>query len=195
MKYRKILAGLLLAVTFFSLVLALFLHDFGANARQIGSDEARESATGTWGVDIVGFNYTDRHIDSFTVNGTGGGNVFLSSQTSGGGKSACCATVSSAMSDEYRIRVRWQIDGCTYITRSPVTGEVSKDIFPYFKEADVPLTFPINTKPQHLEIHFYPDGTVGAQVTESLSLPRILLDDRRSDMSNFPRCPNDEKPE
>jgi hypothetical protein len=195
MKYCKKLPRLLFVVTFCSLVIALFFHDFGANARQVGSDKARESGTKTWAVDIVGFNYTDRSIDSFTVDGTGGGNVFLSSQTSGGGKSVCCVMVSSAMSAVYRIRVRWQVDGCTYLTRSTISGEVFKNIFPYYKQADVPLTFPINTKPQHLEVHFYPDGTVDAQLTESLSLPRVLLDGRRSDMSNFPRCRNDEKPE
>jgi hypothetical protein len=42
------------------------------------------------GLAIEGYNYTNRFIDSFTVtdedgNGAWGGNVFLSSPTSGGG--------------------------------------------------------------------------------------------------------------
>lgn len=34
---------------------------------------------------IEGYNYTDDYIDQFTVNGQGGGNLYLSTPTSGGG--------------------------------------------------------------------------------------------------------------
>jgi hypothetical protein len=40
-------------------------------------------------LEINGFNYTDLYIDSFEVNGQGGGNLFVSSPTSGGGGGVC----------------------------------------------------------------------------------------------------------
>jgi hypothetical protein len=41
---------------------------------------------------IVGYNYTERYIDSFHVNGQGGGNLYVSGPTAGGGSSACCVS-------------------------------------------------------------------------------------------------------
>ncbi|AKI99144.1 Hypothetical protein AA314_00771 [Archangium gephyra] len=36
-------------------------------------------------LEINGFNYTDLYIDNFSVNGNSGGNLYVSSPTSGGG--------------------------------------------------------------------------------------------------------------
>jgi hypothetical protein len=146
-------------------------------------------------LDIVGFNYTDRVIDSFSVNGQGGGNIFLSTRTSGGGKSACCVRLLNAHKGVSKIHVRWQVDGCVYLTKSRISGETFKNIFPYYKEVDIDVVQPKKYVPQHLEIHFYPDGSVRSELTAELSLPRISLDGKRADKSKFPRCPDDKKPE
>lgn len=166
-----------------------------ANAQQFPYGASSERGAKTWSVDIVGFNYTNRVIDGFSVNGEGAGNVLLSSRTSGGGKTFCCIMLSSGRSDVPRVRVRWQVDGCTYVTRSKISGEVFENVFPYYKQADVKVSYSRNIKPQHLEVHFYPDGSVSAQLTESISLPRVSLDGQRPDISNFPRCRDDKKPE
>lgn len=171
-----------------------FNFALGADVWQRGKEENYKKRTQDWHLDMVGFNYTDRVIDSFSVNGEGAGNVLLSSRTNGGGKTVCCVTVAGNMSATYRIRVRWQVDGCTYSTRSKVSGEVFDNIFPYYKQANVALNIPKRIDPRHLEVHFYPDGSVIAQLTESISPPRVSLDERRPDISNFPRCRNGEKP-
>jgi hypothetical protein len=146
-------------------------------------------------VDIVGFNYTDRVIDSFSVNDQGGGNVFLSSRTSGGGKSTCCIRLPGVTHGTSKIRVRWQVDGCIYLTKSRISGEKFKNIFPYYKQADIELSPSRGFTPQHLEVHFYPDGKVRAELTAELSLPRLSLEGKRPDQSRFPRCRDDKKPE
>jgi hypothetical protein len=146
-------------------------------------------------LDIVGFNYTDRVIDSFSVNGQGGGNIFLSTQTSGGGKSACCVRLRRPRQGITRLHIRWQVDGCVYTTKSRISGETFKNIFSYYKEVDIDVMHQKKYLPQHLEVHFYPDGSVRAELTGKLSLPRLLLDGKRADKSNFPRCPDDKKPE
>lgn len=195
MKNSKKNVGFFLTIAICLLLGNPFNSTSKANARQISNRESSKEIKKKWDVDMVGFNYTNRVIDSFSVNGEGAGNVLLSSQTNGGGKTVCCVTVSAAMSAEPRIRVRWQVDGCTYRTRSTVSGEVFENVFPYYKQADVALNLPVKINPRHLEVHFYPNGTVSAKLTESISLPQVSLDGRRSDISNFPRCPNDKKPE
>ncbi|MBN8471406.1 DUF3304 domain-containing protein [Corallococcus exiguus] len=45
-------------------------------------------------MEINGYNYTDLAIDSFEVNGQGGGDLSVSSTTSGGGKGTCCLGLS-----------------------------------------------------------------------------------------------------
>lgn len=186
-------SSLIISIILF-LIATSFLFISRANAEQFSKDTTSENGAKSWEVDMVGFNYTNRVIDSYSVNNEGAGNVLLSSRTSGGGKSVCCVTISHLKSGIPRIRVRWQVDGCTYLTRSRISGEVFENVFPYYKQADIALPVPKNSRPQHLEVHFYPDGSVQAQLTASLSLPRISLDGQRSDISNFPRCHDDKKP-
>jgi hypothetical protein len=157
----------------------------------IENKEIKEGAP----LDIVGFNYTDRVIDGFSVNGQGGGNIFLSNRTSGGGKSACCVRLPNARGAVSKIHVRWQVDGCVYLTKSRISGETFKNIFSYYKEVDIDVVQPKKYVPQHLELHFYRDGSVRAELTAELSIPRLSLDGKRTDKSNFPRCPDDKKPE
>lgn len=144
---------------------------------------------------IVGYNYTDRYIDSFTVNGAGGGNIFVSSASSGGGGIECCVRLNAANARLPPVRVRWQVGGCTYLTTSRISGETFENTFPYFREADVKINVRTKATPEQLEIHFYKDGRVVAELTESLSQPHVALDESRADKSSYPRCPNDKKPE
>lgn len=146
-------------------------------------------------ITIVGFNYTDRHIDSFSVNGAGGGNVFLSSADSGGGGATCCVTLSRNGAKFSQVRIKWQFDGCTYLARSRVSGEVVKNVYSYFRQANVAVDLRAVERPNNLEVHFYQDGSVVAELTENLSRPRVILDGQREDKSRFPRCPNDKKPD
>lgn len=163
--------------------------------------EATDKATGAASVGnepvmlaITGYNYTNQHIESFSVNGQGGGNVFVSTATSGGGGSVCCIRYRPGR-PVTKVKVRWQSGGCYYQERSPASKEVYDMVYPYFKEREVVVDSDIPVDPQVLEIHFYPDGSLKAAISAGVSLPRLRLDPAREDKSDYPRCPNEKKPQ
>ena len=143
---------------------------------------------------ITGYNYTDRYIDQFTVNGNGGGNLFVSGPNSGGGGSACCMDYITGVK-RWKFPVTWQIGGCTYNTRKYKDGRERSDLYHFFKEVEVQVDPKIASRPAYLELHFYPDGHVEAAVTENASLPRLQLSRDREDKSPYKQCPNDKRPE
>ena len=141
---------------------------------------------------IVGYNYTNRYIDSFSVNGQGGGNLYVSSAHGGGGGTVCCV--------QYRpgtrlntVTVRWQSGACYYREVSS-SNEVFYSLHSFFKEQEVVVADSVPPKAAYLEVHFYPDGSVQAAVTAQASAPRLALDKAREDKSKYPRCPNEEQP-
>lgn len=144
---------------------------------------------------LIGYNYTDRHISDYTVNSAGGSRVMLSSSTSGGSGVTCCVRLAKKALIPPRVKVRWQYDGCIYLIKDDRTGKADKVRHYYYKEADVEVQRENGIIPGYLETHFYPDGTVQVIATEDFSSPRLLLDEKRVDMSSFPRCKDDEKPE
>jgi hypothetical protein len=144
---------------------------------------------------LVGYNYTDRHISSYTVNGAGGGDIMLSSSTGGGSGISCCVRLAKKTSTPFRVKVRWQYDGCIYLIKDDRTGKADKVRHYYYKEAEVDVQRADSGTPGYIETHFYPDGTVQVATTDYFSEPRLALDPKRVDQSLFPRCENDEKPE
>lgn len=109
-------------------------------------------------VTIYGYNYTDSYIDSFSVNGQGGGNLEVSIPTAGGGKSTCCVSVRPNQQFLSPVKIRWTRDRQTWC------------------ELGVTLTKPAPTKPGYFEVHFYEDGHIEAAVTEDASDPRMKLE-------------------
>ena len=142
---------------------------------------------------IEGYNYTNRYIDSFTVDGTGGGNIHLSSATSGGGGTVCCVPYWPGTKTNV-ITVRWQSGACHYHKRSSTSDEVYDRLHSFYTEKKIIVVEKATASAKYMEIHFYPDGSVQAAVTASASPPRLKLSDERKDSSQYPRCPNDEKP-
>lgn len=142
---------------------------------------------------LTGYNYTNRHIEQFRVNATGGGNLYVSSPTSGGGGTACCVSYIIG-AKKWRVRVRWQTDACTFNNETFSNGEQDYEVFRYFKEVEVDVSPAIPARPNFFEVHFYPDGHVEAAVTEQGSRPRLLLPKEREDKTPYRRCPNDERP-
>lgn len=154
---------------------------------------ARTSAKERYSLAIVGYNYTNHSIDNFSVNGTGGGNLYVSSPTSGGGGTVCCTSYYPKIPKQ-KIRVRWQSGGCRYFAG---VGADDRDIWllhPSFKEADADVNDTSTGEPNNLEVHIYPDDKVEAYVTSEISTPRVNLDKSRAIDGDFPRCPNDKKP-
>jgi hypothetical protein len=142
---------------------------------------------------VTGYNYTNQEIDEFFVNGRGGGNVGVSSPTSGGGGTVCCVPYVVG-NVAWIVRVRWQSGGCNYHVKSTISDEVHEHIHWFFREADVKVDTPKIKDPKYLEIHFYPDGSVKAGVTERAGGPRLKLPKEREDRKPYPQCPNDKEP-
>jgi hypothetical protein len=141
---------------------------------------------------IVGYNYTNRYIDAFSVNGAGGGNLFVSGPGGGGGGTACCANWAVGLKTR-KVIVRWHTAACIYNERTS-GGEKFRDTHRFFKEVEVQVAPGIPDQPRYLEVHIYPDEHVEAAVTEAVSRPRLNLTEDREDNSDYPRCPNGKKP-
>lgn len=144
-------------------------------------------------VSLMGFNYTNRFIDSYSVDDSGGGHVGMSSPTAGGSGTMCCAIIDKSTKEKILVKVRWQVDGCTYLVRNS-SGELDKVRHKFHKEKFVYLEPTSLANPRYLETHFFPDGTIKLQITEDISLPKLKLSDERPDQSKFPRCENDKEP-
>ncbi len=182
-----LLLSLMLIVLFFS---ACKAQTSDANA----ADQPRKKAPiGTAvGLTLVGYNYTNRYIDEFSVDGVGGGNLFVSGPTSGGGGDVCCVDIVSG-AHARKVKIRWQADACTYDERTWSNGEKHSDIYSFFKEVEVQVDPHIPDFPAYFEVHFYPDGHVEAAITEHASPPRLKLNKSREDRSPYRQCPNDKK--
>ncbi len=162
------------------------------------SSPVAESGSGAHdlqGLLIQGYNYTDTYIDSFTVNGAGGGNVFVSSPTTGGGKSTCCYSFNP--SSKAQVTIRWSASYCTYLTTNRY-GETHQWRKSLFREVQVPVADFSGGEPAALEVHFYPDGHVEAAVTPGYSPPRLKLpitaDEQRPGAAhNHPPCNDDHR--
>jgi Protein of unknown function (DUF3304) len=114
---------------------------------------------GMEGLTLHAYNYTDTYIDSYSVNGAGGGNVEVSVDSAGGSGGACCAPVRADMPLPTTVEIKWKRDG---------------DV-PYCRQT-VLLDGPIPAKPNNFEVHFYPDGTIQVAITDSPSEARLKLE-------------------
>lgn len=141
---------------------------------------------------LVGYNYTNRYIDHFDVDGQGGGNIHVSGPSSGGSGTACCVSY-RAGAKARKVKIRWQANACTYNERTS-GGEKFNDTHSYFKETEVQLDPNIPDFPRYFEVHIYPDGHVEAAITAHESRTRLALSKEREDRSDYLRCPNDKKP-
>lgn len=141
---------------------------------------------------ITAYNYTNRSISQFSVNGAGGGNVHVSGPNGGGGGTVCCAAFAKGTTN-VKVTVRWQTGSCTYNHRTS-GGESFADRHSFFKEEEIPVDPNIPANPNYLEVHFYPDGHVEAAITETASRPRLILSKDREDRSRSKSCPGGKKP-
>ena len=146
------------------------------------------------GLTIYGYNYTNRYIDQFHVNGNAGSNLGVSTPTAGGSKSVCCFTYTPGTPAPKTVKVKWQHGACEY-TITTSSGYTTSRAHPFFKTLEVPVNPKIPANPGYFEVHFYPDGHVEAAITVHSSPPRLILSEDREDRSDYPRCPNDQKPQ
>jgi hypothetical protein len=124
---------------------------------------------------VVGYNYTDRAIADFSVNRQWGGNVVLSTPTSGGGGTMCCVVMSRRTETPFWVDVEYQMDALESYPPRKMIEPAGK----YVKER-VEVKGPIPPDPGYLEIHFYPDHHIEAAISgqDGPSAPRLKLDRR-----------------
>jgi hypothetical protein len=163
----------------------------GCDAREASTASEFATPREPVGLTIYGYNYTNRYIDQFCVNGNGGGNLFVSEP--GGGGSVCCFSYTPGTPAPKTVKVKWVASGCTYKTINS-DNEHSSRAHHFFKTLDVPVNPKVPANPGYFEVHFYPDGHVEAAITEHSSPPRLMLSEDREDRSDYPRCPDDQKP-
>jgi len=143
---------------------------------------------------LVGYNYTNRIIESYTVDYASGGDIKLSSATSGGGGISCCFDYYPGLAEKMLVKVRWQVDGCTYVLRNPITKATADVRHLYYKEKMVEVERKTNGTPEFIETHIFPNGSVRVFLTAEISSPILRLDAERADKSSFPRCKDGKKP-
>lgn len=153
----------------------------------LGACQPAGGASESRALGIVGYNYTDRYIDEFYVDGQGGGNLDLSTPTAGGGKLTCCIGWRDGRRLPQKVRVKWVAGGCMKTVTSS-EGYVHQVPVHAFKEQDVELTGPVPQKPGYFEVHFYPDGHIEVAITETWSEPRLKLDPAREKPTYAESC-------
>lgn len=113
---------------------------------------------------ITGYNYTDRYIDGFSVNGQGGTN--MGAHTNGSGE-ACCIVWRPGTSLPVAMFVEW-----TYGENQDLrTGQIYKPRETH--RVEVELKGPVPENPTIFVVHFYPDNTVQLEVAEDYPRPRL----------------------
>ena len=147
----------------------------------------RENQAGThYLLGILGYNYSNRYIDSFSVNGSGGGNVDVSTPTAGGGSTACCVFFSKNPSWPIYVTVRWQAGGCTVGKNERGVSQIHHS----FKEVKVNVERGTTSHPSDIGIHFFKDGSVKAILSDGWESPLLKLPEARQDTTDYPPCQN-----
>lgn len=118
---------------------------------------------------VVGYNYTDRYIDTFSVGGAGGGNVNKSHGDSGGGSTVCCIGYNPDRPLPIIMEVEWMFG-----YQLEEHGEIS--VPDEHHEATAVLDGPVPDDPAYLETHFMPDGSVQLRITVVPSPPLLNID-------------------
>lgn len=130
------------------------------------------------GLAILGYNYTNRFVVDYTVtdekgDAAWGGDVLLSTPTSGGGRSTCCVMLDPDNRRPVRLRIDWTFDRIDDANGRTIAPAVKKSAW-------VTVNPPYPEDAHNFEVHFYPDGHVEAMVTRWASPPRITLPGDRS---------------
>ena len=106
----------------------------------------------TRSVTLVGYNYTERPIYTFSVNGGGGSNIFVGG---GGAKMSCCTEITVGQP----VEIKWVYSA----TEKQYLAGLRKENY------STTVTVPPPTMPEadYLEVHFYPDHHVELALVKS----------------------------
>jgi hypothetical protein len=120
---------------------------------------ASEAAYGPYGV--IGYNYTDRHIINFYVNGFAGGASEAHKQ-GGGGRIVCCFSIPKQTKNLHmKVELEW--------TKAQYLANAPHDSF----ETDIPVPPLKNKHDGFIEFHFLPDRKIEAAWVDFPTTPNI----------------------
>jgi hypothetical protein len=124
---------------------------------------------------IMGYNYTDRAVADFSVNGAAGSNVELSTTTAGGGKMSCCVALGRNIKAPFWIDIEYKMSALESYPPRRMIEPSGK-----YMKARVEVKGPIPPDPSYLEIHFYPDHHIEATISgaDGPLPPRLKLERR-----------------
>ncbi|WP_174909995.1 DUF3304 domain-containing protein [Burkholderia diffusa] len=108
---------------------------------------------------VAGFNYTDRGVYNFVVDGFGAGSVHA--RQFGGGGTVCCMQVP-------RNKKTWHLK----ITYDLTPEEVAKNLSPEIYETDIAIPKLPTKRDGYIAFHFLPDRKIEAQWVEYPTSPR-----------------------
>ena len=112
-------------------------------------------------VSLTGYNYTDRPVHIFSVNGVMGGNIF---RDGGGGSTACCAIITIGQT----VKIDYQLS----TTRTQYEAGLRLEDFTTTAIVPAPQT----PTAEYLEVHFYQDGHVELALVDFPGPRRIPYD-------------------
>ena len=146
---------------------------------------------------IGAYNYTDRYIDDFRVNGQGGGNLSISNEDHGtGGGSVCCVSWMEGSQLPLKIEIMWTASYCRlprpglfiangviYEPDAPGTPRIPTGVKaepyttrePIVHVAELDFMGPVPKNPKNFVVHFYKDGHIELAMTEEDEGPRLKL--------------------
>jgi len=104
---------------------------------------------------LIAYNYTGRYIDSYSVDGQGGGNAY---ETTAGGRVVCCLSFRPDSKLPFTVKVEW-VFGREEDAQRRVTRPQEK------RSATATVYGPIPERPSSFETHFLPNGEVFVQIT------------------------------
>lgn len=182
---------ILFSCAIFAITSILLLSSCGRRANQQEAAAASDwtPRSNLTQLTLVGFNYTNREISNFSVDGSGGGNVHVSGLAGGGGGNVCCVLY-VAGSDVSSHVVRWDAESCRFYEFGNV--EIY-DIRAFYKEEIVKVDGAPLERAHYFEVHFFPDGSVKAKVTNEISRPLLSLPVER-DRKKSPPCSTSVEP-
>ena len=118
---------------------------------------AKGGSYGPYGV--IGYNYTDRHISNFTVDGFGGGASHAHEAGGGGGIVCCLAIPKRAKTLHIEVELEWTKE--QYEKNSP------HETF----EANIPVPVLENKHDGFIEFHFLPQQRIEAKWVDFPAMP------------------------
>ncbi|MFP3478451.1 MULTISPECIES: DUF3304 domain-containing protein [Burkholderia] len=111
---------------------------------------------------VIGYNYTDRSIALFTIDGFGAGGS-NAHESGGGGGTVCCMSVP-------RNRKTWHIKIVYELTREQYKKDLPNDVY----ETDIPVPSLPNRHDGYIEFHFLPDRKIEAKWVDYPTDPRNM---------------------